>query len=321
MSYLKNTFREVSNPYDFKQEYLSSPEHSFCEACDTTARKQTSNFLEIATLEQLKRLHKNETFSGTRRKFYSMVLLTAGSVQETIGYNTYTFDAGMLYFIPENQLHAIHHWSDDVQGYHCIFDADYFLLCLKNQVKLHQYPFFQHDKKPFIRLSSEESALVAGLFSKLRQEHCNRQTFNDDLLVRLYLNVLLIETERIFLSQQGDNDPHLPRKEQLVASFKNLVSKHFQEYKLVTDYAKLLFVNPHHLNDTVKEITGSPASSFIHRQLITEAKAQLIQGNETIAGIANYLNFADQSYFCRFFKKQTGVTPLQYRNGHRHDGV
>ncbi|MBC9934177.1 AraC family transcriptional regulator [Chitinophaga qingshengii] len=320
MSYLKNTFREVSNPHDFKQEYLSSPEHSFCEACNDLAPKRTSNFLEIATLEQLKQLHKHDTFGGTRRKFYTMVLLTAGSVQETIGYHTHTFEAGTLYFIPENQLHAIHHWSKDVKGYHCIFDADYFLLCLKNQVKLHQYPFFQHDKSPFIRLTTTETDMVAGLFNKLRQEYCNRQTFNDDLLVRLYLNVLLIETERIFLSQNNDNDPHLPRKEQLVASFKNLVSKHYMDYKQVSDYAKLLFVNPHYLNDTVKEITGNPASSFIYRQLVTEAKAQLIQSSATIADIAIQLNFADQSYFGRFFKKHTGVTPLQYRHGHRHHG-
>ncbi|WP_212005536.1 AraC family transcriptional regulator [Chitinophaga sp. HK235] len=318
MSYLKNTFREVSNPQDFKEEYLSSPDHSFCDSCSHTGGRQTSNFLEIATLEQLKQLHKQSSFSSTRRKFYTAVLLTAGSARETIGSHTYTFSAGMLYFIPEYQLHTIHHWSEDIRGYHCIFDADYFLLCLKNQVRLNEYPFFQHGHPPFIDLSQEEMEGMVGLFQKLQAEYCQRQHFNDDLLVRLYLNVLLIEAERAYRSHENKVTTPLPRKEQLVASFKNLVSRHYMEWKQVTDYARLLYVHPHYLNDTIKEITGSPASSFIHHQLITEAKAQLIQSNESIAGIAAHLNFADQSYFGRFFRKHTGITPAQYRQQHRH---
>ncbi|WP_160714879.1 helix-turn-helix domain-containing protein [Chitinophaga solisilvae] len=311
----KNTLK---TPLDFKQQYLSDGHHSFCAACDILPHQEKNNFLEIAPLEALKSLHKSASFDSARRRFYTAILLTAGNVRETIGHHTYTFDAGTLYFIPENQLHTIHSWSEDVKGYHCIFDTDYFLLCIKNQVKLNRFPFFQPGKDPYVKLSEEETAMMIPLFMKLSKEYCSRKTLNDDLLVRLYLNVLLIETEKVYQSQHIPVSRELPRKEQLTTSFRQLVSQHFLELRHVTDYARQLHVNAHYLNDTVKELTGRSASSFIHHQLMTEAKAQLIQTDETIAGISDSLNFTDQSYFCRFFKKHTGLTPLQFRKNHQH---
>jgi AraC-like DNA-binding protein len=310
--------KEVSNPVDFKKQFLHNPEHSFCETCHSVHAPGQCSFLEIAPLELLKSLHKQPSFESVRRKFYTLVLVTAGSLTETIGYNTYTFGAGTLYFIPENQLHAIHGWSNDIKGYHCIFDADYFLLCLKNQVQLQQFPFMQPGKDPFLQLTAAESSAMKELLQKLSFEYCGRKTFNDDLLVRLYLNVLLIEAERIYQTQNPPPGRQQPRKEQLVARFRNLVAKHCIQYRQVANYARLLYVNPHYLNDTVKELTGRPASSFIYHQLLSEAKACLVQTDDTVANIAANLNFTDVTYFSRFFKKHAGVTPKQYRNGHHH---
>jgi YesN/AraC family two-component response regulator len=235
-----------------------------------------------------------------------------------MGHNTYTFGGGTLYFIAENQLHAVREWSDDVKGYHCIFDSDYFLLCLKNQVKLAHYPFFQLLTKPYIKLNEAETEKMEQLFQKLSQEFCKRKNSNDDLLIRLYLNALLVEADRIYLLQKDIDEQQLSRKEQLVAEFRKLVTKHFIEHRKVSDYARLLYVNAHYLNDTIKEVTGNAASFFIFQQLIAEAKAQLIQSSEAIATISENLNFTDQSYFCRFFKKHTGLAPQQFRREQRH---
>ncbi len=139
----------IRNPIEFQQQYLSANGQVNCEL----GGSKTNNFFAAVPLEKLKQLHNGKTFSTTRRNFYTLVLVTRGRIRETIGYKNYEFGANTLYFIPENQLHTIEYWSNDVKGYHCIFDADYFLLCLRNQVKLNHYPFFQPDREPFMKIS------------------------------------------------------------------------------------------------------------------------------------------------------------------------
>jgi len=306
---------EISNPVEFKHHYLTGN-----DACNTgIILKETASFLEVTTLEALRARHKNTSFDTTKRNFYTIILITSGNVTETINDSTYTFERGTLYVIGENQWHSIHQWSHDIKGYHCIFDADYFLLCLKNQVKLNEFPFFQPDAKPFIQLSGTALPYLQQLFEKMSVEYTARKSYNDDLLVRLYLNILFIEAERIHRQQHPIAPAIVPRREKLATGFRKLVVKHYVEYKQVADYARMLYVNPHYLNDTVKELTGKPASKSIYDQLVLGAKAQLVQTDAPVSEVAATLNFTDQSYFCRFFKKHTGVTPLQFRQQHQHN--
>lgn len=308
----------ISTPREFRQQYLSGDGQVFCEVGGNTKKEPTHNFLEVIPLERIKSFQQEKAFAATRRNFYTVVLITRGKIRETIGFQHYEFGANTLYFVPEGQLHTIEHWSNDIKGFHCIFDADYFLLCLRNQVKLHRFPFFQADKDCFLKISDTASNALVTLFEKMNFEYRSRKSHNDDLLVRLYLNVLLIEIERIFQHKQHIGATNIPRKQQLVVQYRKLVAQYYLQKRQVSDYAALLYVTPHYLNDTVKAITGKPASEFIYDQLVREAKAQLIQTENTITQIAGELNFADQSYFCRFFRKQTGASPKQFRQNHLH---
>jgi AraC-like DNA-binding protein len=318
MSNQSKKLKLINNPQDFKQEFLCDNSPCFCDTAGGKSTKPDRNFFEVVTLEKLKVLQKKKSFDASRRNFYTIVLVTGGKVKETIGCNSYTFEANTLYFIPENQLHTIVDWSRDVKGFHCIFDADYFLLCLRSQVKLNHYPFFQPDKEVFMKIADTEAAIVIDLFKKMNFEYCARKTGNDDLLVRLYLNVLLIELERIYQHKQSTESIHVPKRQQLVTGFRKLVSQHYLQKRKVAEYAALLYVTPHYLNDTVKEITGRSASEFIQEELLTEAKSHLIQTDDNVTQIAATLNFSDQSYFCRFFKKHTGFSPKQFRENHFH---
>lgn len=295
----------IKNPQEFKAHFLYDTQQ-----CKSSADKA---FMEVVPLEKLRPSMKARGRAADRRNFYTMVLITAGSARETIGHRSYTFEAGTIYFIPENVLHSTEHWSADIKGFHCIFDTDYFLLCLRNQVKLHLYPFFQPDQQPYLKLSAAAVSQITALFSKMNIEYCRRKTMNDDLLVKLYLNVALIELERLYAHQQHAKEALIPRRQLLVAQFKKLIAQHYSEKRRISDYAAMLYVTPGYLNDTVREETGRPASYYIQEQIILEAKAQLVQTEQTISQISLNLSFSDCSYFCRFFRKHTGSSPEQYR--------
>ncbi|MCC9043403.1 helix-turn-helix domain-containing protein [Myroides sp. M-43] len=316
MSQKNKEIKDLDTIQDFKNHFLV-PEDNSCEECSTLLYKEGAGYMEVFSLADLKK--RGDLFLGsrTRKRFYSMVLVTKGEVIETIGHKEYKFGEQMMYFVSDNQLHQIKTWTEDLEGIMCLFDSDYFLLCIKHQIKLNSIPFFQMDKAPYVQLGEREVEMMSHLFWKLNQEQCQKETFNDDLLVRMFLNIILIEAERIYNKQVTATPFVLSRQEQLVAKYQLLVTQRAIELKQVSQYAELLNVHPHYLNDLVKEISNQPASYFIHKYLIEESKSRLIQTNATVSQIALDLNFKEESYFGRFFKKKTGLTPIQYRKQHK----
>lgn len=218
MSQENKEIKDLVTIQDFKNHFLVSDDSS-CEECSTLRYKEGAGYMEVFSLADLKQ--RGDLFLGsrTRKRFYSMVLVTKGSVTETIGHKEYKLGEQMMYFVSDNQLHQIKAWTEDLEGIMCLFDSDYFLLCIKHQIKLNSIPFFQMDKAPYIKLGEREVEMMSHLFWKLNQEQCQKETFNDDLLVRMFLNIILIEAERIYNKQATATPFVLSRQEQLVAKY------------------------------------------------------------------------------------------------------
>ncbi len=120
--------------------------------------------------------------------------------------------------------------------------------------------------------------------------------------------LLIYSKRRVFLSVK------LNRKEELTTNFLNLLSEHFKREKRVQHYAKELFVTSRHLSQVVKQVTGKTAGEIIDEMLINEAKVLLSSHVMNVSQVADELKFSDQSFFGKFFKKYTGVSPSVYRS-------
>ena len=79
--------------------------------------------------------------------------------------------------------------------------------------------------------------------------------------------------------------------------------------------AKQLFVNSNYLNSSIKNLTGKTASAHIQEKVLLEAKSFLLHTDLQVSEIAFKLGFENTSYFNRFFKKNTNLTPTEYRRG------
>ena len=102
------------------------------------------------------------------------------------------------------------------------------------------------------------------------------------------------------------------RKQDTVRTFFNLIFENLKEAKDVSFYADKLCVSPKYLSSLVKQVVGKPAKECIDYCVILECKA-LLNSNDTIQEISQQLNFPNQSFFGKFFKKHTGMSPLHYR--------
>ena len=103
------------------------------------------------------------------------------------------------------------------------------------------------------------------------------------------------------------------RKEEIMARFILAVSEDFRDNRLVSYYAHKLFITPKHLSSVVKEISGRTAGDWIENYVVMEAKVLLKTTDLTIQEIAAKLNFANQSFFGKYFKHHTGYSPTIYR--------
>lgn len=106
------------------------------------------------------------------------------------------------------------------------------------------------------------------------------------------------------------------RREFLFSRFKKLVSTHYQQQRQVEFYASELCVTSKYLSTSVKMVSGRTAREWINDAVLREMKYQLIHSGQSIKEIAYRLNFPSISFFGKFFKKQTGMSPTSYRRKH-----
>ena len=100
-----------------------------------------------------------------------------------------------------------------------------------------------------------------------------------------------------------------------IAEFHALVTRHFREEHFVSFYADKLAISEQYLARIVRLGTGKTINSLINELLVMEARTLLSSTKFTVGEIAAKLGFSDAAGFCKFFKRNAGQTPLNYRKG------
>lgn len=107
---------------------------------------------------------------------------------------------------------------------------------------------------------------------------------------------------------------NLSKSEMICRNFGQLVIQHYQNNRNVSWYAEKLGISHAHLCTIVKQITGHTCVEIIASMVIMDAKSQLKSTNLSIQEISDSLNFANMSFFGKYFKRNVGMSPLEYRN-------
>lgn len=114
-------------------------------------------------------------------------------------------------------------------------------------------------------------------------------------------------------SFDNEVESNLKYKNHIVDNFLELVQQHYREERLIQYYAGRLCITPKYLSKLVKDHTGRAATDWIEQHVILEARAMLQSTDLSIQQIATTLNFPNQSFFGKYFKRATGVSPKHYR--------
>lgn len=127
------------------------------------------------------------------------------------------------------------------------------------------------------------------------------------------LTSLLLMLVRGASFDQVDNDGATRSEIRLADRFRELIDQHYRQNLPLQDYASMMAVSLVQLRAACASATGQSPTKMIHARIITEAKRNLIFGDTTMEQIAFSLGFSDAAYFTRFFRKEVGQTPSQFR--------
>ena len=97
--------------------------------------------------------------------------------------------------------------------------------------------------------------------------------------------------------------------------FIQLVNSHVRQKHKIGYYADRMCLTQRYLGSVVHEVSGASAKEWIDRALVTEAKVVLKHSDKSVAQIAEDLHFPSPSFFSKYFRRLTGLTPAEYRQG------
>lgn len=252
--------------------------------------------------------HPSELLIPHRKDYFLIVFVRRGGARHWVDMTPYTIKDNALYFFVPNQLIVKEEpkpfWSTALA-----FTNEF--LALQENASLAKLPLIQNPHNMHeLLLTEADVTFVEQTLDKIHNEFNQPGEWQQRMLTA-YMTVLLTYLSRLYTEQFENSDAAIDQL--LIKKYHAQIETHFRDLHQVSEYASLLNVSAGHLSEVVKAQSGKPAISHIHERLVLEARRLLFHTGHSLKEIAFDLGFSDASYFNRFFKRETHVTPAEYR--------
>jgi AraC-like DNA-binding protein len=182
----------------------------------------------------------------------------------------------------------------------------------------HTYPYTRYApryrRRPVTRLTEEQYQCLLNAVEVLRSITQTKSAHRAEMLSNL-LSIMLLMIGESHANNQYGNSFSLSPNEQLFNRFYEAIIQHHRESHEMAFYARICCLSPKHFSEIIKRDTGITPKEWITNFLAARSKVLLdSREDHTIQQISNLLGFGAQSSFTRFFKKEIGMTPKEYRN-------
>ena len=241
-----------------------------------------------------------------------LALCTKGCVQVEIDNHRYQVDRGMLVLILPGQEVRFNEIKPQSDGIGIAFMQKFIQEALIAYSDL--WPLLlELEKKPCVRLNMGEIHTLARIHRHLfESSHLPDHPFKTEML-RSLMNAMLYQVAMMTSTHVEEKTVAAPGNFELYYRFTQLVARFYRTSRQVAFYADKLYVSPKYLGVVVKAVSGRTANRWIDEYVTKEAGKVLRISSRSIREVADYLNFADASFFTKYFRKNAGITPTEYR--------
>ena len=247
-----------------------------------------------------------------RLKAEIFVLCMDGSIDASINLSEYIIKKNDFVTLSPGSIIQINRIEGNLKLYFMVFSSEFINGLNKNKSIIDL--IYITKNHPVLSLPEEFASIYEEFFLLMMKVYYKKHSPYNPEILKCMLLYILYRLRDIYHDQPARKETFSSRSEEICKTFGHLVIQHYTQERNVSYYAKKMGITPAHLSNTVKNMTGKTVMDFISEVVIVDAKAQLKSTNLPIREIAYSLNFPNVSFFGKYFKRLTGMTPQQYRN-------
>lgn len=240
------------------------------------------------------------------------VLCMSDNIKATIDAKQYTVNKNSFITLSPGSIIQIHETDESPKLYFMLFSSKFI-----NQIKVLKLMtdyFYMFKSNPVLLLSDKSAKIYEKFFNLLIETTESIPKFNPKISQYILLAILTHIKDAYLATQSMNLINTTTRNKQICQLFLQLALQNYVHERNISFYAEKIGITPTHLSNTVKQSTHKTVMDIIAELVINNAKAQLKSTNLSINEIARSLNFANVSFFGKYFKRYTGMSPQTYRN-------
>jgi len=271
---------------------------------------------DLIRLEDLfsKEFENHSPFKLHLVEFFIIILIEEGHGKHTIDFTEYAYKRGTIFTIRKDQIHKFNK-NLKTKGTLLLFTDEFLVSYLEKLESLKSMQLFNEIlAKPKLQLSKKGLVEISDLIARIENEYFRINDPNTMGIIRSELHILITKLFRL----KSEENKIIPERKYLseFINFQNLVEQHVIRLKKVKDYAKMIGLSTRTLNTISRTIVNKSAKEFVDDISAKQIKRLLINTDLSVKEIAHASGFEETTNFYKYFKRQTTLTPEQFRQSY-----
>lgn len=245
-------------------------------------------------------------------EFTMILFCLGGSMRIQLNLTEYELNKNCILLVQQGSIGQCLEISSDCKLVYFAFSKSYFVVDpLHGAIIMRKFLMQQS----MLRVTDEEMEEQMQIYRTLRRKIKQPDYHYKRDLIMSYMQVLCCNACQLMIPYIEMQEAQVGnRKKQIYDKFMELIQQYYATERSIGFYADKMCITPKYLSQMVYAVSGRHAGDWIRDYVILEAKALLKSRKYTIQQISDMLNFANQSFFGVYFKKEVGCSPKAYQN-------
>ncbi|WP_350288576.1 helix-turn-helix transcriptional regulator [uncultured Croceitalea sp.] len=275
--------------------------------------KGTSNFsFDLVDLESILDLRPKDhnQFDHHKISFYVIIIITEKKGLHSINYKNYKYKKGTIFTLRKNSIHKF--VKSNAKGKFLVFTEDFAIQNSNKKENLRLFQLFNEMlSSPKLQLTNNDFDEIENLLQQIEKEYLE---LNDEYSAEVIRSLVQVLIHKLFRIKSAKNDNLKNHNYHLqFMKLQELVENECFESKKAVYYANKMGVTTRTLNNIVKNTINKSVKSFIDEIVILQIKRLLANSQLSFTEIAYKSGFDDPTNFFKYFKKNTRLSPKQFR--------
>lgn len=249
-----------------------------------------------------------------RMNFIVLALCTEGKATYTLDTQEISIKRNDVLIILDRNVISNFYASKDLKALCIMVSVRFFFETIRNVSDVSSLLLFSRNY-PVFGLSEKEADTFKSYFYLLKKKTADTDNLFRRNVVSTLTLAMFYDLSNVIQRVLETGGIRQSSSELIFTRFIKLLENNFKQERRVSWYAQQLCITPKYLSETIKNVSHRSPNEWIDSYVTIEMRIMLRNSSKSIKEIAEELNFANQSFFGKYFKEHVGISPSEYRKG------